>query len=81
MAISKDGKIIYSRAVGKSHIGDKGYVSSDVKTKYRIGSITKMFTAAMIFQFVEEGKLKLDDTSTNFSRNSEREKDHRRADA
>ena len=66
MAIAKDGNIIYSRAVGISHIGDKGYVSADAKTKYRIGSITKMFTATMIFQLVEEGKLKLDDTLDKF---------------
>lgn len=66
MAISKDGKILYTRAVGISHIGDKGYVSADAKTKYRIGSITKMFTATLIFQLVEEGKLKLDDTLDKF---------------
>ncbi|MGI9055144.1 MAG: serine hydrolase domain-containing protein [Pyrinomonadaceae bacterium] len=66
IAISKDGKIIYSRAVGTSHIGDKGYVSADVKTKYRIGSITKMFTATLVFGLVEEGKLKLDDTLDKF---------------
>ena len=66
LAISKDGKVIYSRAVGISHIGDKGYVPADTKTKYRIGSITKMFTATLVFQLVEEGKLKLDDTLNKF---------------
>jgi CubicO group peptidase (beta-lactamase class C family) len=66
LTIAKDGKIIYSRAVGISHIGDKGYVPADVKTKYRIGSITKMFTATLVFQLVEEGKLKLDDTLDKF---------------
>lgn len=66
LTISKDGKIIYSRAVGISHVGDKGYVSSDMKTKYRIGSITKTFTATMIFQLVDEGKLKLEDTLDKF---------------
>ncbi len=66
IAISKDGKIIYNRAVGTSHIGEKGYVSSDVKTKYRIGSISKMFTATIVFGLVEEGKLKLDDTLDKF---------------
>lgn len=66
LAISKDGKIIYSRAVGKSHIGEKGFVDANVNTKYRIGSITKTFTAAMVFQLVEEGKLKLEDTLDKF---------------
>lgn len=66
LAIAKDGKIIYSRAVGISNIGDKGYVNADAKTKYRIGSITKTFTAVLILQLVEEGKLKLDDTLDKF---------------
>ena len=35
-------------------------------TKYRIHSITKTYTAVMIFQFVEEGKLKLSDTLDKF---------------
>jgi CubicO group peptidase (beta-lactamase class C family) len=34
--------------------------------KYRIGSITKMFTAAMIYQLFEEGKLKPTDTLDKF---------------
>lgn len=66
LAIAKDGKIVYSRAVGISHVGDNGYVNSDAKTKYRIGSITKTFTATLVMQLVEEGKLKLDDTLGKF---------------
>src|SRR5688500_10655143 len=66
IAVSKDGNIIYNRAVGNSHIGEKGFVSSDAKTKYRIGSITKIFTATLVFGLIEEGKLKLDDTLDKF---------------
>ncbi|MEO6589802.1 MAG: serine hydrolase domain-containing protein, partial [Pyrinomonadaceae bacterium] len=66
IAISKDGKIVYSRAVGFSHLSEKGKVPSDAKTKYRIGSISKMFTATLVFQLVEGGKLKLDDTLDKF---------------
>jgi CubicO group peptidase (beta-lactamase class C family) len=36
-------------------------------TKYRIASITKMFTTVMILQLVEEGKLKPTDTLDKFS--------------
>jgi CubicO group peptidase (beta-lactamase class C family) len=36
------------------------------ETKYRIGSITKTFTAVMIFQLVEEEKLRLTDTLDRF---------------
>lgn len=66
IAVSKDGNVIYSRAVGIGYIGDKGYVNSDAKTKYRIGSISKMFTATLVFQLVDEGKLKLEDTLDKF---------------
>src|SRR5919201_952825 len=34
--------------------------------RFRIASITKMFTAVMILQLVEEGKLKLTDTLDKF---------------
>src|SRR5919201_5488550 len=34
--------------------------------RFRIGSITKMFTAVMILQLVEEGKLRLTDTLDKF---------------
>ncbi|MBA5245959.1 beta-lactamase family protein [Marnyiella aurantia] len=36
------------------------------KEKYRIGSITKIFTSVMIFQLVEEGKLKLGSTLNTY---------------
>ena len=54
VALSKNGKIIYSKAIGYSLISDKEKVFATTDTKYRIGSITKMFTAVMIFQLVEE---------------------------
>lgn len=66
LAIAKDGKILYSRAVGYSQINGNDKNSSTTATKYRIGSISKMFTAVMIFQLVEEGKLKLSDTLDKF---------------
>jgi CubicO group peptidase (beta-lactamase class C family) len=59
-AISKNGKIIYSKAIGYAYTEGKDNVPATVKTKYRIGSITKMFTAVIIFQLMEEKKLSLD---------------------
>lgn len=52
----------------------KGYGSADLEssapataeTVYRIGSITKQVTAALILQLVEQGKLRLDDELTKF---------------
>lgn len=60
LTISKNGVIKYRKAIGYSLISDDKKVASDINTKYRIGSATKMFTAVMIFQLIEEGKLKLD---------------------
>jgi D-alanyl-D-alanine carboxypeptidase len=66
VAIAKSGKIIYEKATGYSQIKVDGKKASTIDTKYRIGSITKMFTAAMIFQLVEEKKLTLDDKLANY---------------
>lgn len=60
IAVSHKGEVVYSRALGYRLIREKQKVASDVFTKYRIGSITKMFTAVMVFQLIEEGKLTLD---------------------
>ena len=66
LAIAKDGKILYTRAIGYSQINGTEKTPTTPATKYRIGSITKMFTAVMLFQMVEEGKLKLTETLDKF---------------
>src|SRR5688572_12812045 len=66
LTIAKDGKVLYSRAIGYSQINSSERKPATTATRYRIGSLTKTFTAAMIFQFVEEGKLKLSDTLDKF---------------
>jgi len=55
---------------GRDTVVMKGYGFADVEnevpatahTVYRIGSITKQFTAAAVLQLVEQGKLSLDDS-------------------
>src|SRR3989441_7745864 len=64
LTIAKDGKVLYTRAIGYSQINPKKPLTA--ANRFRIGSITKMFTAAMILQLVEEGKLKLTDTLDKF---------------
>jgi D-alanyl-D-alanine carboxypeptidase len=59
LTISKNGIIKYQKAIGYSFIGNDKKVPADINTKYRIGSATKMFTAVMIFQLIEEGKIRL----------------------
>ena len=63
LSISKDGKAVYSRAIGYSV--KEAAKLSNTQTKYRIGSITKTFTAVLILQLIEENRLSL---ATNLAR-------------
>jgi D-alanyl-D-alanine carboxypeptidase len=60
LTISKAGNVQYHKALGFSFISQTEKIPVTVETKYRIGSLTKMFTAAMILQLVEEKKLSLE---------------------
>jgi D-alanyl-D-alanine carboxypeptidase len=62
LTIAKDGKALYTRMIGYSQITAAEKKPITAATRFRIGSITKMFTAAMILQLVDEKKLKLTDT-------------------
>lgn len=66
LVLAKDGEVIYSRSFGYSQISENNKKPLTVDTKYRISSITKMYTATMIFQLVEERKLQLTDTLDKF---------------
>jgi len=62
LAISSNGMVVYQKAIGYSQVNGEAKAAATIKTKYRIGSISKMFTAVMIFQLIEEGKLSLKTT-------------------
>ncbi len=66
LTIAKDGKVLYTRAIGYSQINGTEKKPLTAANRFRIASITKMFTAAMILQLVEEGKLKLTNTLDKF---------------
>lgn len=66
MAISSNEQVIYKRAIGYSWNEADKKLESNTLTKYRIGSITKTFTAVMILQLIEEKKLKLSTTLSKF---------------
>ena len=66
MVIAKEGNVLYTRAIGYSQINGTEKKPLSAASRFRIGSVTKMFTAVMILQLVEEGKLKLSDTLDNF---------------
>lgn len=57
ISIFADGKEIYNNAIGYADMETK--LKSSPDTKYRIGSISKMFTCTVIMQLVEENKLDL----------------------
>lgn len=61
IAISKNGVLVYQRAIGHSFL-DPVKKTANTYTKYKIGSITKVFTAVLIFQLIEEEKLHLNDS-------------------
>jgi len=60
VAVSKDGKIIYTKSLG--YIDLEKNVKANVESKYRIGSISKTFTTVLILKAVEEKKLELSQT-------------------
>jgi D-alanyl-D-alanine carboxypeptidase len=66
LVIVKDARVLYSRAIGYSQISGTEKKPLTAANRFRIGSITKMFTATLILQLVEEGKLKLTDTLDKF---------------
>lgn len=66
LALARDGKVVYSRSFGYGQINGEEKKPLTAETKFRIGSITKTFTAVMIFQLVEEEKLRLTDTLDRF---------------
>ena len=57
--VAKDGKILYRKAFGFAQA--EWEIPNTPETKFRIGSITKQFTAVAILRLAEQGKLKLDD--------------------
>lgn len=59
IAIAKNGKLIYTRAIGFQYQAGDTLIPANTDTHYRIWSITKTYTATMIFQLIDEGQLTL----------------------
>jgi CubicO group peptidase (beta-lactamase class C family) len=62
--VSKDGKVLYKKGFGYADIDAKQLIQP--QTKFRIGSITKQFTAAAILKLQEEGKISVNDKLSKF---------------
>src|SRR5215469_4741494 len=59
MLLAKNGKPIFDGAYGMADREHK--VPNTLPTRFRIGSMNKMFTAVAVLQLAQAGKLKLDD--------------------
>jgi len=57
--VAKDGVLVVDKAYGMANV--EWDVANTPATKFRLGSITKQFTAAAILLLEERGKLKVDD--------------------
>lgn len=62
--VAENGKVIYKKGFGMANM--EWEIPNHPDTKFRIGSVTKQFTAALIMQLVEEGKIKLDGKLTDY---------------
>ncbi len=64
ISIFKNGSEIYNRPYGFSNIATKSKNNSG--TRFRVGSVTKTFTATLIMKLIEEKKLSLDTKLSQF---------------
>ncbi|MGH7720140.1 MAG: serine hydrolase domain-containing protein [Gemmatimonadaceae bacterium] len=66
IAVMRGDEVIVAKGYGMADVENQ--VPATENTVYRIGSITKQFTAAAIMQLAEQGKLSLDDELTKYFR-------------
>lgn len=62
--LAKDGKITYQKGFGLANVNKEDQITPE--THFRIGSITKQFTASAILKLQEQGKLKLTDRLSQY---------------
>lgn len=68
LVVIKDGKIIKSAGYGLANV--ELNVPATPSTVYQLGSVGKQFTAELILQLVEQGKLNLDDKISKYIKNT-----------
>jgi CubicO group peptidase (beta-lactamase class C family) len=59
ITVVHDGRVVFSKGYGSANLETKKMVDP-AKTLFRVGSISKTFTAIAVMQLVEQGKLELD---------------------
>lgn len=63
VAILEDDKVLFEKAYGFT---DENENPADTQTVYRVGSITKSFTASIVMKLVEDGEIQLSDKLSEF---------------
>jgi D-alanyl-D-alanine carboxypeptidase len=64
IGIARQGKVLLAKGYGLADV--EFDVPANADTMFRIGSVTKQFTAAAIMRLVEQGKISLDDSLNKF---------------
>lgn len=62
--VAKDGAPVFRKAYGLAN--SEWDIPNTLETRFRLGSVTKQFTAAAILQLVEAGKLSVDDPVSKY---------------
>jgi CubicO group peptidase (beta-lactamase class C family) len=62
--VAEDGEVILKKGLGYANM--EWQIPNTPETKFRIGSVTKQFTAILILKLVEEGKMTLEGKITDY---------------
>lgn len=66
LAVVRDGHLVFFRGHGLADIASHTPITDD--TVFRIGSVTKLFTAIAVMQLVEQGRVELDAPASDYIR-------------
>ncbi|MCF1715295.1 beta-lactamase family protein [Flavihumibacter sp. RY-1] len=69
--VANGNTIVYKGAVGMAN--QEWQLPNTTQTRFRLGSVTKQFTATLILQLVQEGKLNLNGKITDYLTNYRKE--------
>lgn len=64
VSLFHNGKEVYQRSYGKASIEED--IAADANTRYRVGSVSKMFTATLVMKLVENNLLTLNTSLEKF---------------
>ena len=64
VVVTRGGEVVYAGTRGLADVGTRRPITLD--SVFRLGSISKQFTAALVLKLVDEGKVSLDDPLSKF---------------